>query len=164
MLGLWYVIQKTSTGSSCLVYNYTRGEEPGEYTIEQNSQHFALGLTPLKHQYRYVGRLTVPEPATPARMTVKFPLSTALFYSTFEKKNIIWIFFSGVAGDASYTVFSTDYENYAAIFTCQKIAFSHRQSISILSRHKTLDKMYLDKVSLNFARFFCCFILRFGLN
>lgn len=56
-------------------------------------------------------------------------------------------FFIGVAGSAAYTVFATDYDNYAGIFTCQKIAFSHRQSVSILSRHKTLDKMYLDKVS-----------------
>lgn len=58
-------------------------------------------------------------------------------------------FISGVAGSASYTVFSTDYENYAGIFTCQKIAFSNRQSVSILSREKTLDKMYLDKVNKN---------------
>lgn len=133
MLGEWYVIQKTSTASSCLLYNFTRGEEPGEYTIEQISQHPILGLTPVEHQYHYVGSLSVPEPSTPARMSVRFPLS--------------------VAGSASYTVFSTDYENYAGIFTCQKIAFSNRQSVSILSREKTLDKMYLDKVRARLQTF-----------
>lgn len=74
-LGIWYAIQKTSTASSCLIYNVTRGEEPGEYFIEQVSQHFALGLTPLKHEYSYTGQLSVPIPELPAKMRVKFPLS-----------------------------------------------------------------------------------------
>lgn len=56
-------------------------------------------------------------------------------------------FCKGVAGSASYTVFATDYDIYGAIFTCQKLAFANRQSATILSRKKTLDKMYLDKVS-----------------
>lgn len=75
MLGLWYVIQKTSTASHCITYNFTRMDEPDTYELIQDSQHFVLGLTPLKHDYRYVGRLTVPDSAVPARMTVKFPLS-----------------------------------------------------------------------------------------
>lgn len=40
----------------------------------------------------------------------------------------------------------TDYSNYAAIFTCQKLAVSNRQSVSILSRKRYLDNVYLDKV------------------
>jgi hypothetical protein len=40
----------------------------------------------------------------------------------------------------------TDYDNYAGVFTCQKMAFAHRQSASILSRLPNLDKMYVDKV------------------
>lgn len=51
-----------------------------------------------------------------------------------------------VAGSASYTVFMTDYDTYAGIFTCQKLGFAHRQSATILSREKTLDQMYIDKV------------------
>ena len=42
-LGSWYVIQKTSTASKCISYNYTRGEEPGEYFIIQDSNHPVLG-------------------------------------------------------------------------------------------------------------------------
>lgn len=43
--------------------------------IQQNSQHFALGLTPLKHEYHYEGELHVPDPSIPAKMRIKFPLS-----------------------------------------------------------------------------------------
>ncbi|CAL7939111.1 unnamed protein product [Xylocopa violacea] len=125
-LGIWYVIQKTATASKCITYNYTRGEEPGEYIITQDSDHPILGLTPLKHEYHYIGELSVPEPSTPARMQVRFPLS--------------------VAGSASHVVFATDYVNYAGIFTCQKLAFAHRQSATILSRHRELDKSYVDNL------------------
>ncbi|XP_073948491.1 apolipoprotein D-like [Choristoneura fumiferana] len=126
LLGVWYVIQKTSTGSSCITYNFTATEEPGTYELEQVSQHLILGLTPLKHDYRYTGVLTVPDPSVPARMKVRFPLN--------------------VAGSASYIVLATDYTTYAAIFTCQSILFGHRRSATILSRTKELDKMYLDKL------------------
>nr|XP_012141349.1 PREDICTED: uncharacterized protein LOC100877208 isoform X3 [Megachile rotundata] len=123
---IWYVIQKTTTASKCITYNYTRGEEPGEYIITQDSDHPVLGLTPLKHEYHYTGKLTVLDPSTAARMQVHFPLS--------------------IAGSASHVVFLTDYENYAGIFTCQKLAFAHRQSATILSRRRELDKSYVDKI------------------
>ncbi|XP_057664569.1 apolipoprotein D-like [Diorhabda carinulata] len=126
MLGIWYVIEKTSTGSSCILYNITRSDEPGQFNIEEISQHFLLALTPLKHGYHYKGTLKVLDKSVPAKMSVSFPLS--------------------VAGSSSFTVFSTDYETYAGIFTCQKIAFSHRQSATILSRTKTLDSMYITKL------------------
>ncbi|XP_012278252.1 apolipoprotein D isoform X2 [Orussus abietinus] len=125
-LGVWYVIQKTSTASKCITYNYTRGEEPGEYVLVQDSDHPVLGLTPLKHEYHYTGDLSVPEPSTPARMEVRFPLS--------------------VAGKASHVIFSTDYDSYAGIFTCQKMAFAHRQSATILSRYRDLDKSKVDEL------------------
>lgn len=52
----------------------------------------------------------------------------------------------GVAGGASHVVFMTDYDTYAGIFTCQKLAFAHRQSATILSRTRTLDQMQVDKI------------------
>jgi len=121
MLGVWYVIKKTSTSSSCITYNFTKTLEPYTYELEQISNTFVPG----RHEYHYTGELTVPDTAIPARMKVKFPLNF---------------------GSASYTVFMTDYTDYAAIFTCQKLAFSNRQSVSILSRSKTLDSIYLDKI------------------
>ncbi|KAF9405246.1 hypothetical protein HW555_013936 [Spodoptera exigua] len=116
MLGVWYVIQKTSTASHCLTYNFTKTDEPYRYELEQ-----------------YTGILTVPDPAVPARMKVRFPLS--------------------VAGSASYTVLLTDYTSHAVIFTCQKLAFAHRQSATILSRTKELDRIYLDKMHNRLASF-----------
>ncbi|XP_034827951.1 apolipoprotein D-like [Maniola hyperantus] len=134
LLGVWYVIQKTSTASHCITYNFTRTDEPGQYELEQVSQHFLLGLTPLEHDYRYTGILTVPDPAVPARMKVRFPLS--------------------VAGSASYTILATDYNTYAAVFTCQKMTnIAHRRSATILSRTKELDKMYLDKMRTKLSSF-----------
>lgn len=132
-LGVWYAVQKTATASSCIIYNITRGEEPGEYKVEQTSQHFALGLTPLNHEYSYTGQLTIEHEDVPAKMKVSFPLS--------------------VAGDSSFTVFMTDYSNYAGIFTCQKVTFAHRQSATLLSRTRTLDKLYMDKMRTRLASF-----------
>lgn len=63
------------------------------------------------------------------------------------KQYVFYVFFFlDVAGDSSFTVFMSDYANYAGIFSCQKIAFTHRQSATLLSRTRTLDKMYVDKV------------------
>ncbi|XP_011503496.1 PREDICTED: apolipoprotein D-like [Ceratosolen solmsi marchali] len=132
-LGEWYVIQKTSTASKCISYNYTRGEEPGEYIITQDSDIPILGLTSLKHEYHYTGTLTVPYPSVPAHMSVRFPLS--------------------VAGTALHVIFGTDYDNYAGIFTCQKLAFAHRQSATILSRKRDLDKAYVDNIRQTLASF-----------
>lgn len=132
-LGLWYVMQKTETASKCIVYNYTRRDNPGEYTISQHSNHPILGLTPLKHQYHYIGELSVPDSAVAARMRVHFPLS--------------------VAGSASHVVFATDYDNYAGIFTCQKMAFMNRQSATLLSRHKEMDQEYLNKLRYQLTNF-----------
>lgn len=126
-LGKWYVIQKTSTGSRCLVYNFTHVPEEKGYRVEQISEHLLLGLTSVDHKYRYSGLLRVNQGAsTASNMTVNFPLS--------------------VAGSASYRVFMTDYDTYAAVFTCQRLAFANRQSVSILSRRRTLDKQYIDKI------------------
>ncbi|CAH0549531.1 unnamed protein product [Brassicogethes aeneus] len=134
MLGIWYVMEKTSTASSCITYNFTKTDEPGEYRVEQVSQHFLLGLTPLKHGYHYTGILKVPDSSIPAKMTVKFPLS--------------------VAGTASFTVFTTDYDTFAGIYSCQTLTtIGNRQSATILSRTRTLDKMYSDKIRSKLTSF-----------
>lgn len=69
--------------------------------------------------------------------------------------NLIHIQFllSGIAGTASHVVFATDYETYAGIFTCQKLAFANRQSATILSRGKELDKSKIDEIRAKLSRF-----------
>lgn len=70
------MIQKTSTGSACLVNNYGKdNEHPGQYKIEQVSEHFLLGLTSVDHKYHYTGDLTIPDTRSAGKMKVKFPLS-----------------------------------------------------------------------------------------
>lgn len=55
-----------------------------------------------------------------------------------------------IAGEADFVVFMTDYDNYAGIFTCQKILFGHTKSASILSRKPTLDKVIVNQVKPHF--------------
>lgn len=123
---MWFAIQKTSTASECVIYNISQ-VEPGQYVIQQLSQDYLIGLAPVSHRYSYTGELEVKDSDVPAKMTVKFPL------------NIL-------PGDAIFKVFMTDYEHYGAIFSCQKLPGSHRQSATILSRTKDLDKAYVDKI------------------
>lgn len=132
-LGVWYVIQKTGTASTCVIYNITKGEDPGEYAIEQLSQRAPLSIGPFKHEYSYTGKLTVTDRVVPARMTVRFPLS--------------------VAGTAKFVVFMSDFNTYAGVFSCQKIPLGHRQSSTILSRTRDLDKIYVDKIRNRLASF-----------
>jgi apolipoprotein D and lipocalin family protein len=125
-LGIWYAIQKTSTASECVIYNISQ-VEPGQYLIQQLSQDYLIGLAPVSHRYSYTGELEVKDNDVPAKMTVRFPL------------NIL-------PGDAMFKVFMTDYQQYAGIFSCQKLPVAHRQSATILSRTKDLDKAYIDKI------------------
>ncbi|KAJ8954237.1 hypothetical protein NQ318_005833 [Aromia moschata] len=105
-------------------HNRIRGA--GEYQIEEISQHFILALTPLKHGYHYKGTL-----------------KGARQFGAGQD--------DGVAGSSSFTVFMTDYDTYAGIFTCQKLTFANRQSATILSRTKTLDRLYIDKLRMKLS-------------
>lgn len=125
-LGVWYAIQKTSTASECVIYNISQ-VEPGQYLIQQLSQDYLIGLAPVSHRYSYTGELEVKDSDVPAKMTVRFPLNV-------------------LPGDALFKVFMTDYDNYAGIFSCQKLPVAHRQSATILSRTKDMDKAYVDKI------------------
>lgn len=52
-----------------------------------------------------------------------------------------------LAGKADYTVLDTDYDTYAVVYECQKVAsFLHRKSTAILSRKPTLSQEIISKV------------------
>jgi len=124
-LGEWYVIQKFATSSSCMKYNFTQGTD-GKLRLVQTRQHFILDTIGVDHIYTYTGVLTIPDNDRSSRMRVKFPLN--------------------IAGEADFLVFMTDYDNYAGIFTCQKILFGHTKSATILARKSTLDKAVINQV------------------
>ncbi|ETN61485.1 apolipoprotein D [Anopheles darlingi] len=152
-LGIWYVIQKTGTASTCVIYNITKNvETPDEYFIEQVSQKAPLSLAPIKHEYSYTGKLTVTDRDVPARMTVRFPLSK-------YRRPAVLDGVASVAGSAKFVVFMTDYDTYAGVFSCQKIPFGHRQSATLLSRTRDLDKIYVDKVGTWSAKAFAYVII-----
>lgn len=95
--------------------------------IQQLSQDYLLGLAPTSHRYSYTGELDVKDNDVPAKMTVRFPLNV-------------------LPGEAIFKIFMTDYNNYAGIFSCQKLPVGHRQSATILSRTKDMDKAYVEKI------------------
>lgn len=126
-LGVWYAVQKTATASECIIYNFTQ-EEPGQYKLQQLSQDYLIGLVPVSHRYSYTGELEVKDNDIPSKMTVKFPLNV-------------------LPGHAVFKVFMTDYNNYAGIFSCQTLPVgAHRQSATILSRTKDIDRAYIEKI------------------
>lgn len=47
----------------------------------------------------------------------------------------------------------TDYQQYAGIFTCQKLPVGHRQSATILSRTKDLEAAVLNKIRTRISSF-----------
>lgn len=95
--------------------------------IQQLSQDYLLGLAPTSHRYSYTGELDVKDNDVPAKMSVRFPLNV-------------------LPGEAIFKIFMTDYNNYAGIFSCQKLPVGHRQSATILSRTKDMDRAYIEKI------------------
>lgn len=80
-LGKWYAIQKTSTSSRCLEYNFEKKDEPHTYKIDQISEHSIINVAK-SNNYHYVGNLKA-DPSLPSRMIANFPLSKC---ATVDKK------------------------------------------------------------------------------
>lgn len=124
-LGLWYVIQQTDTTSSCLTMNYTR-TSPNQLRAAKSRQLLVLDSLSIEHTNSYTAKLDVPDFDNPAAMRVKWPLN--------------------LAGKADYSVLDTDYDTYAVVFECQKLAsIIHRKSTAILSRAPSLAQEVLAK-------------------
>lgn len=108
------------------MYNVSMSDEPGKFLIQQISQNYLFGLASLRHKYSYTGELEMEQYGIPGNMKVQFPLNPI--------------------GASKFTVFSTDYENTAGIFTCQALPFIHRQSASILSRTREISTSDIQKL------------------
>nr|ABM55636.1 putative apolipoprotein D [Maconellicoccus hirsutus] len=129
--GIWYAIEKTSTGSKCLLYNITATDLRKVYNITQVSVNPIVGLVK-DHLYRYQGSLEISDETKSGKLTVKFPLS--------------------IPGSASFIIFDTDYDSYAGVYSCQSLGVGHRQAAMILSRKNTLDKTVINKLRDRLSR------------
>ncbi|KAJ6646755.1 UBX domain-containing protein 1, partial [Pseudolycoriella hygida] len=122
-LGRWYAIEKTSTESSCLIYNFKKDVEEGEFLLEQTSERYPTSLN-ISYIFDYTGYLKAGKNSS--KMVINFPLN--------------------IVGSSSFDVVMTDYKTYAGIFTCQNLFFLKRQSVTFLSRTNKLDKELLTKM------------------
>lgn len=73
LLGKWYAIQKTSTSSRCLEYNFEKTGEPNSFKLDQMSENSIINVAK-SNNYHYIGNLKA-DPNLPSRMIANFPLS-----------------------------------------------------------------------------------------
>ncbi|XP_075217898.1 apolipoprotein D-like [Lycorma delicatula] len=132
-LGKWYVIQKTLSSTKCLTYNFTKTDEPLNYKIDQVYEDPILSFLKINYKCHHAGKLSVKQQDIPSRMVLKFPFD--------------------LVDNTSYIIITTDYRNYAAIFACQKLILCHYQSVSILSRQKTLPQSTLVELRAKIGSF-----------
>jgi len=123
--GTWYVMYKFDTSNTCLVWNITKRSDE-TFTLTENRQFAALDAVSLDHTHWLSATLDTPNPEVPARMRVRWPTS--------------------LTGKADFTVFDTDYENFMAVFECDRAGFFHRRSVAVLSRTNVMDQALLERV------------------
>ncbi|KAF5284619.1 hypothetical protein FQA39_LY16977 [Lamprigera yunnana] len=137
-LGTWYVIQKTATNVPCLSYNVTeKPGHPGYYLLKETYSTSKLAkFVGLGHEQHIVGDLCVADPHVPAVMNLDVPLDI---------------------GHYQFTVFLTDYVNFAAVFSCKTypLTFSslHKWSAIIMSRTPKLDIKFVEIVRTRLSAF-----------
>jgi len=126
---VWYVTQKFDTKSTCLTYEF-KTDNLGFKSVEQIRQLPFKDAIGVDHEYKYTGKLFVPQESVPSNMIVRFPLNAI--------------------GSASYTVIDTDYDTYGMLCTCQAmdlfITTAHRISCSILQRTAQEDEAITQKL------------------
>ena len=117
-MGQWFVIQKFRTSSNCMMENITQTGD--DYFISESLEPMGVGL----HQK---GKVSFVEGQPESVMKVSYPITAPL-------------------GDQNYWVIMTDYDSYAAVWSCQRIMFGHRESAQIMSRKPTLDIEIVRKI------------------
>ncbi|XP_076347314.1 apolipoprotein D-like [Tachypleus tridentatus] len=130
-LGQWYVIQRFQSSSQCLTQNIT--VEDGDYYLSENGQLLNSDLLGINHISNHEGKLLIPKEDFPARMEVEFTLNPF--------------------GKVNYWVVMTDYNNYAAIWSCRRMLLGHLQNAEILSRKPTLDNLIINKIRGRFENY-----------
>ncbi|XP_003740174.1 apolipoprotein D [Galendromus occidentalis] len=129
-LGVWYVIQMSSSASACHKLNITRdGEDLRLVTYSR----YGLLQKAVDHTFIDTAALRMPDPTEPAKMKIKYSM-----YMWWE----------------DFTVISTDYDNFAAAFSCVNVIHvGNRQNGMILSRKPYLDLATADSLRKTFEFF-----------
>ncbi|KAF5286490.1 hypothetical protein FQR65_LT12573 [Abscondita terminalis] len=128
MLGKWYVIEATANNKKCLTYFLSKDYmRPLAYVLTETfappkiAQFFGV-----RNDYGRVGKLQVLGAYSPAVMSYKVPLEVLSY---------------------QFTVVSTDYDNYALIYSCKNMAFGlNRWSLIILSRTPRINRGVRSKI------------------
>lgn len=129
-LGEWFVIQKSSGTISCLKLNITKD---GESLKISEFKRNGLMQKAVDHTFIELGILRFLDQTDPARMEVKFP-----FTPWWEP----------------FTVVDTDYDTYAATWSCKSMAgMGSRRNGMILARKPFLDNKVADKLRKLFDSF-----------
>jgi len=128
LTGLWYVIEKFDVATPCWTYyfqpsNGTSGDN-STFDIIASRDQIVDDNSPGENA-SYTGSLKVPNSSKPGTMRTQFS--------------------DNVIGEHDLTFFDTDYENYAAFFTCQSVVVGHRRSASIISRTPLLASRLIAK-------------------
>lgn len=126
VLGTWYVLHKSDTDNNCLMWNISRGEFPETLQVKETRQLSVLDAFGIDHTHSVTARIDIPNPEVPGKMRIRWPTS--------------------ITGKADFIVFDTDYNNYMAVFECDRAGFFHRRSTSILSRTPEIDDMFVLRV------------------
>jgi len=131
--GEWFVLQSFGPSYSCRRLNITTCGRSGCLRIQQQQQLNAITRIGIDNIYRSEGLLTTGENQTDARWTAHFVDN---------------------AGSFEYAVLATDYDSFAAVFSCQNVTLAtvslfHRRDVLLLSRESngTLTPDQVEQVA-----------------
>ncbi|KAK7068003.1 hypothetical protein SK128_017503 [Halocaridina rubra] len=135
--GVWYLLESFDNYLKCVVWNITKGDSLGSWKLLETKESGVwntFGITPNP------ASVSQPDPTNhPARLRITWPAS--------------------LAGSSAFTVYKTDYDNYAGVFECQNIGLFHRQNGAVLSRTPTLKvdlkqmaRIGTDKIKVAYYR------------
>lgn len=119
-LGKWHEVRAFpyfyTLGSSCISWTFIQNDD-GTLNVEVRQSQFDV-------EEVEIGNCEISRPGV---ILISYPNSIV------------------TRADADYHVLSTDYENYAVLFTCTNAFFVNAQNAWILSRKSILDDRYLEK-------------------
>jgi len=124
--GTWVVHYKFDEENKCLLWEF---QNTGNTTfmLYEARQIRLLDYLGIKHAHALTATLETEDPNEPAAMRVDW--SDALY------------------GKADFIVFDTDYDNFMAVYECDRLLFAHRRSVAILSRTVQPDPAVLARVT-----------------